>query len=346
MRKLLGFIGVLVSLNVGAAPALLDSEFDYRQLRWLSRSMATNQTLDSGALRPADVGNPDLFDESVVNSFGQASQTAFMQRSGLNDGPVYLYGSGDASAVQGASGTYNTVESTFMASFEAAESFEATVSGELVASYVNTIGIRLPAATVRIWQGPAVFGTLLWSSEAVEERLNERLPFSHSRTYEPNVMYVLEVSAVATAYNNPPDEDPNSESQSGGWEFAFELDAADVQIDVLPGDAANEVFPNKGGQLPVAVLSSPEFDATQVNPASLRFGAAAATIAAPVVIDDVDSLHGNDTVARFKVQDSGILCDDTEVALSGETYAGDPIAGVGTIDASQCESGGCHLYGP
>ena len=119
---------------------------------------------------------------------------------------------------------------------------------------------------------------------------------------------------------------------------------ADVDIDVLPYEDPNMVYPNKTGKLPVAVLSSAEFDATQVDPATLRFGPAGASRTGPAVVEDVDSLHGNDLKAKFRVEETGIMCNDTEVRLTGETYAGDPIAGTDTIDASQCESGGCHGY--
>ena len=117
-----------------------------------------------------------------------------------------------------------------------------------------------------------------------------------------------------------------------------------IPIDVLPGDSANVVYPNQTGKLPVAVLSSPDFDAAQVDPESLRFGSAAATIAEAVTVSDIDGQHGIDMVAQFRVQDSGIFCDDTEVTLTGSTLAGDPFSGTDTIDASDCEDGGCHTY--
>ena len=117
-----------------------------------------------------------------------------------------------------------------------------------------------------------------------------------------------------------------------------------VNIDVLPGNASNVVYPNKAGKLPVAVLGSAEFDATQVDPAKLRFGPAAAAPTGAVVISNVDGLHGDDTTAKFPVEASGILCNDTEVTLSGETYAGQLITGTDAIDATQCETGGCHAY--
>ena len=117
-----------------------------------------------------------------------------------------------------------------------------------------------------------------------------------------------------------------------------------VSIDVLPGSSANNVYPNKTGKLPVAVLSSAEFDATQVNPATLKFGSSEASPSDPAVIADIDGVFGNDTSVRFRVEETGIFCDDTEVTLVGETYAGEAFAGADSIDASDCETGGCHPY--
>jgi len=117
-----------------------------------------------------------------------------------------------------------------------------------------------------------------------------------------------------------------------------------VGVDVLPGDTANIVYPNQTGKLPVAVLSSADFDATQVNPASLKFGEGSAAPVDTPVVSDVDGQFGLDTTVKFAVADSGIVCDDTRVSLSGETYSGEPFIGEDAIDASQCESGGCHAY--
>ena len=117
-----------------------------------------------------------------------------------------------------------------------------------------------------------------------------------------------------------------------------------VAIDVLPGDSANKVYPNKGGQVPVAVLSAADFDATQIDPASLRFGSAGASVAGPLSYPDVDGASGYDAVGKFKVQEAGIFCNDTEVSLTGESLVGEPFAGTDSIDASECETGGCHAY--
>jgi hypothetical protein len=344
MRNVLLVLCLFFSTASYAASELIATEFDYRQIRWLSRERGSNQILDSGVVRSSTTGFNEIFDQSLSNSYGNASQNSFMHTSVPNSGPVYLYGSGSADAMPGAVGTYTTVESTFMGSFESQETFTGTLAGVLGASYVNTIGIWQPAALVKLWEGPAyVGGTVLWSSEAAAERTNEVLNFSHTHTFEADVMYVLEVTVNARYQHNFPDEDPG-EYQYGSWEFTFELDVPVVNLDVLPGDSANKVYPNGSGKLPVAVLSSAEFDATQVDPATLRFGSAEATIAEAVSVSDVDSQFGDDITAKFKVQESGIFCNDTEVTLTGTTYAGDHFSGVDTIDSTECETGGCHVY--
>jgi hypothetical protein len=120
--------------------------------------------------------------------------------------------------------------------------------------------------------------------------------------------------------------------------------ALSIAIDVRPNNAGNKVFPNKSGKLPVALLSSAEFNAVQVNPASLKFGSGEAAITEVPDIEDVDGQFGADMVARFNVQDAGIFCGDSDVTLAGETYAGEPFASTDSIDASACQTGGCHAY--
>ncbi|MGI9309819.1 MAG: hypothetical protein ACR2P6_11190, partial [Gammaproteobacteria bacterium] len=138
----------------------------------------------------------------------------------------------------------------------------------------------------------------------------------------------------------------DSHGQPGSAQLTVTITSAPlvVSIDVLPGDIANVVYPNQSGTLPVAVLSSAEFDATQVDEDSLRFGFGEATRTGGTTISDVDGQFGNDKTARFPVENSGIFCNDTEVSLYGETFSGQAITGTDAIDATQCENGGCHVY--
>jgi len=91
-------------------------------------------------------------------------------------------------------------------------------------------------------------------------------------------------------------------------------------------------------------MSSDEFDATQINPASLKFGVGeAAPASTPFTNANIDGLFGPDFTVRYQVSESGIACNDTEVTLIGETYSGEAFTGTDAINATQCEAG-CHEY--
>jgi hypothetical protein len=115
-----------------------------------------------------------------------------------------------------------------------------------------------------------------------------------------------------------------------------------IAINVLPWDGSNRIDPNMVGKVPVTLLSSATFDATQINPASLRFGPGEASATDPIWWFDIDAASGLDATAQFEVSETDILCGDTEVSLTGATYAGDEFIGTDTIETTQCETGSCH----
>ncbi len=99
-----------------------------------------------------------------------------------------------------------------------------------------------------------------------------------------------------------------------------------VDIDVQPWDVTNMIKPSSDNPVPVAVLGMStaagdaiDFDASQVDASTARFGLGeAANIASPWV-SDVDADTEVDMVLGFGTQDSAILCGDAEVSLTGET---------------------------
>jgi probable HAF family extracellular repeat protein len=124
-----------------------------------------------------------------------------------------------------------------------------------------------------------------------------------------------------------------------------------VEIDVDPFSTANEVRPTSDNLIAVAVLSTNvtdgdalDFDATQVNPSSLKFGLGeAANIAAPWPMDVGGDGDGDtDVLFGFSTQETGVLCGDTEISLAGETYAGELIKATDTISTTDCTDTGCH----
>lgn len=122
-----------------------------------------------------------------------------------------------------------------------------------------------------------------------------------------------------------------------------------VNMDVDPYSTANEILPSSDNPIPVAILSTRvsngdavDFDATQVDPASLKFGLGEApNVALPWAVDEGQD-GDTDMLFAFRTQDAGIFCGDTEVSLTGETYAGELIRATDTITATDCTDTGCH----
>ena len=114
--------------------------------------------------------------------------------------------------------------------------------------------------------------------------------------------------------------------------FSFSAPALIVAIDIKPGSDPNSINPGAGGFLGVAILTTGiadgdavDFDATQVNGASVTFGPDGAGIARVAKVKDVDNDGDADLILHFKMADTGIECGDTGATLSGETSSGDAI---------------------
>jgi hypothetical protein len=341
-RGLLFLMTLLIALSASAAPGLIPTAFDYRHITYSQIEEYGGATVLAGSVSYSVTGaTSGAFIESISNSAGSVSQDSFAPDTNTNYGPVFLHGTGSAQAgpVDIDNPVINRMESIYEISFMPTETFNATLSGTLGSSMYVTTDLELfeRFVTVKLYADNPVYGSLIWSFEAPLNTYGILGDFLYSDTFIANQQYalVVETSAWSNQYG---------EESSGDWDFTLALDIPEVEIDVLPGDALNKVYPNKAGKLPVAVLSSAEFDATQIDPATLKFGLGEAAVADSVTISNVDGEYGADTTARFKVAESGIFCNDTEVALSGETYAGEAFTGIGTIDATECETGGCHPY--
>jgi probable HAF family extracellular repeat protein len=122
-----------------------------------------------------------------------------------------------------------------------------------------------------------------------------------------------------------------------------------VTIDIQPWDATNAVQPSSDNPISVAVLSTnvvdgeaANFDATQVNPASLNFGIGEASNIATPWVTDLDGDSDSDVLFSFSTQDTGIVCDDTEATLTGETYSAAPFTGTDFVTTTDCVDTGCH----
>jgi probable HAF family extracellular repeat protein len=112
-----------------------------------------------------------------------------------------------------------------------------------------------------------------------------------------------------------------------------------VTIDVKPGSATNPVNPRSNGVIPVAILSSPTFNAATVDASSVRFGpGAAAESHGRGHIEDVNGDGRPDMLLHFDTRASGITCATTSVTLTGRTAlpAGRQIMGTDAVVTTGC----------
>lgn len=105
-----------------------------------------------------------------------------------------------------------------------------------------------------------------------------------------------------------------------------------VDIDIKPGSDPNSINLKSNGLIPVAFLTTPGFDVTQVDASTVRFGAGEAVEAhGKGHLEDVDGDGDIDLMLHFKTQETGIQNSDTQACLNGITSTGVPFEGCDPI---------------
>jgi len=103
----------------------------------------------------------------------------------------------------------------------------------------------------------------------------------------------------------------------------------EVDIDIKPGSDPNSINLGSKGVVPVAVLTTDDFDASTVDPVTVLFADAA-----PLrwTLEDVDGDGDVDLLFHFKTQELDLDENSTEATLTGSTYGGQAIQGVDTVN--------------
>jgi hypothetical protein len=110
-----------------------------------------------------------------------------------------------------------------------------------------------------------------------------------------------------------------------------------VAIDLKPGSFPNSVNPRSGGVIPVAILTSPSFDAATVAPESVRFGLDGTEASAQQwALEDVDGDGDVDLILHFPTGSTGIGCGATSATLTGQLTSSQPIQGVDSVRTVGC----------
>ncbi len=111
----------------------------------------------------------------------------------------------------------------------------------------------------------------------------------------------------------------------------------EVDIDIKPASDPNGINPKSKGVIPVAVLGSIDFDATQIDSSTVAFGPGGASAVHDGHVEDVNGDSFDDMVFHFRTQETGIACGDTDATLTGETFGGDSITGIDSVKTAGCK---------
>jgi hypothetical protein len=97
-----------------------------------------------------------------------------------------------------------------------------------------------------------------------------------------------------------------------------------VPIDIKPGTIPKTINLGSQGNVPVAILSTADLDATAVNPYSVKMGAASVRVTGKkgTLQESISDVNGDgrlDMIVHFDTQALGFTSNAVEVCVSGET---------------------------
>jgi len=107
-------------------------------------------------------------------------------------------------------------------------------------------------------------------------------------------------------------------------------DEITIDIDIKPGSFPNPINLKSKGNVPVAILSSPTFDATTVDRSTVLF---ADTSPLPIgeSPEDVNGDGLPDVILHFSTQSLNLQLSDTEACLTGKTLGGQDFEGCDSV---------------
>ena len=112
----------------------------------------------------------------------------------------------------------------------------------------------------------------------------------------------------------------------------------EVPIDIKPGDPVPKpINPSATGNTPVAILSTSTFDATTVEPSTVRFGPSGVeATSVHSSVQDVDGDGRLDLLLTFNNTATHFGCGESASLITGQTFSGQHVQGFQAITTSGC----------
>jgi len=122
------------------------------------------------------------------------------------------------------------------------------------------------------------------------------------------------------------------------WSASLAAQALRVTIDIKPGDRApKSIEVGRGGMLPVAILTTREFDAATADPDTIRLGSTGSEASVfRSMLEDVDRDNDIDRLLLVRVPELLMKCGAAEIRLKGKTTDGRPIEGSQAVTTQGC----------
>jgi hypothetical protein len=121
------------------------------------------------------------------------------------------------------------------------------------------------------------------------------------------------------------------------WAMRVVPEPITIEIDIKPDGNPNSINLRSRSDIPVAILTTEDFDATTVDPLSIWFGPEGAVEAHEKGhIEDADGDGDLDLVLHFRIQETGIACEDIEAGLTGVTFDEQEIEGYDFVNIVKC----------
>lgn len=196
------------------------------------------------------------------------------------------------------------------------------------ATPVTSIQVTSPPLFISTEREISVFGIF---ADGIRREITRSQEITYSSS-NPQVATVTSDGTIEAVDNGTATITVTYKGQMSGFPVKVDFQKFTVPIDIKPDDPRNTVNVTAKGRLPVAILSTPTFDATTVNHRRVKFGPAGALPDLEhVKTQDVNRDGQPDLVLRFRIQETGIQCGQTTATLTGVTVLGDRVSGTDTI---------------